>query len=247
LSNPVQIVIPSHKRPERVHTMQVVADAVICIPESQKKDYARYWGDDVLVTHPDSVVGLTAKRQWIYEHFGNVFMLDDDIRDMRRLYPLKKARVRSRNTARDIIYATADAARQAGAYLFGFNKNPNPASYRSHKPISLTGYVTGCAHGLLEGSKLYYDTNVVVNEDFWISALNAYHHRYCYKDMRFTFMQQQTHKNPGGLAEFRNLKTEEADYKYLVDKFGKDVIRLKEDTKLRKRNHPFEKTIYLPF
>ncbi len=29
--------------------------------------------------HPDSVVGLCAKREWIYDHWGDVFMVDDDM------------------------------------------------------------------------------------------------------------------------------------------------------------------------
>lgn len=244
---PVKIIIPSHKRAERVLTTSVVADAAICVPESQKEEYERHNPDNGIIVHPDNVIGLTAKRQWIYEQLGDVFMLDDDIVEMKRLYTTSNYRVKNKQEVRDIIYACADAARQAGAYLFGFNKNPSPIAYSSHKPISMTGYITGCATGLLSGSKLFYDTAIKCNEDYWISCLNAHFHRYIWRDNRFTFVQKNTFVSSGGLAEFRNLKAEEEDFAYLQKMFGKEVIQLKKDSKLRKQAHQFEKTMKLPF
>ncbi len=252
MASPVKIIIPSHKRADRVLTTHMVADAAICIPESQVEEYHRHNPGVELVTHPDSVVGLTAKRQWIYEQFGNVFMLDDDIVEMRRLYTTSNYKVKNKQEVRDLIYACADAALKAGAFLYGFSKDPNPLAYRPHKPITLTGYITGCATGLLAGtackpSLLYYDTAIKCNEDYWISCLNAYHHRLIWRDNRFTFLQKNTFVSSGGLAEFRNLAAEEADFKYLQKCFGKEVVQLKKDSKLRKRVHPFEKTMRLPF
>ena len=240
------IVIPSHKRPEKVLTKHVVADPIICIPDSQFDEYRAHNPECELVTHPDSVKGLTLKRQWIYEHFGDVFMLDDDIKALKRVYDEQDYTVTNKQHVREIIEATAVAARQAGAYLFGFNKNPNPASYRSVKPIDLTGYITGCATGLLKGSRLFYDARINCNEDYWISCLNAYHHRIIYKDTRFVFVQGGTFTSSGGLAEFRNMKAEEDDFNYLQEMFGA-VVSLKVDTNQRKRKHVFEKTMRLPF
>ncbi len=241
----VKIVIPSHKRADRVLTTSVVADPIICVPESQLIEYHERNPGVELVAHPDTVVGLTAKRQWIYEHFGNVFMLDDDVVALKKVFDDGRS-ITNKQMVREIIQATANAARQAGAFLFGFGKNPNPASFRSLKPISLTGYVTGCATGLLSGSRLWYNPKIRCNEDYWISCLNAYYHRIIWRDERFTFIQKDTFTNPGGLAEFRNMEAEKKDFEYLKECFG-DVIQLKTDTSHRKRRHQFEKAIKLPF
>lgn len=242
----IKIVIPSHKRPDNVLTKHVVSDSIVCVPESQAAEYAEHNPEIEVVTHPDTVKGLTLKRQWIYDHFGDVFMLDDDIKSMRRLYAQSDYLVKNKQLVREIIQNTAAAARQSGAFLFGFSKNPNPTSYRSMRPIELTGYITGCATGLLKGSKLFYDGRINCNEDYWISCLNAYHHRIIYKDTRFVFEQAGTFTSKGGLAEFRNMKAEEDDFNYLQEMFG-EVVQLKADTSQRRRKHVFEKTMRLPF
>jgi hypothetical protein len=240
------IVIPSHKRHDRVLTKKIVADAKICVPDSQLDSYKEHNPECEIVPHPDHVIGLPAKRDWIYRHFGNVFMLDDDITKLQRVYSKDSYAINDPEVVRDIILQTAEAAKQSGAFLFGFSKNPNPSAYRSQEPIRLSGYITGCATGLLAGSNLYYDTRIKCNEDYWISCLNAHFHRIIYQDTRFVFEQKATFTSRGGLAEFRNIEAEKADFELLQKTFG-DCIQLKIDTAQRKRKHPFEKTLRIPF
>jgi hypothetical protein len=242
----VEIVIPSHKRPGNVITSKLLPSAVVCIPESQLSDYEKADPDIKYLTHPDSVVGLTMKRQWIYENVGNVFMLDDDITAMRRLYtePGEPADL-SQVEIHELIDRTAWSARQAGAFLFGFNNRPNPTMYKPMEPIQLTGYITGCATGLLSGSKLWYNARIRCNEDYWISLLNAYYHRIIWRDNRFAFIQKDTFVAKGGLAEFRNVDAEKEDFEILKAAFG-DAVELKVDTKLAKRKHPYQKTMRIP-
>jgi hypothetical protein len=243
----VQIVIPSHKRAGDVLTSKLVPEASICIPESQFIDYHKKMPWVKFITHPDSVVGLTRKRQWIYENVGNVFMLDDDITACRRLYtePGEPTDLKP-DEVHELIQQTAWNARKAGAFLFGFNNRPNPTMYNPMEPIQLSGYVTGCATGLLSGSRLWYNPAIQCNEDYWISLLNAYHHRTIWRDNRFAFIQKDTFTAKGGLAEFRNVEAEKADFELLKKCFG-DAVELKVDTKLAKRKHPYQKTMRLSF
>ena len=243
-----QIVIPSHKRATRVRTTSVVDNAIICIPESQLDAYRLCNPHNEIVTHPDSVIGLARKRDWIIRHFGNVFMLDDDIDTMQRVYtePGEKSQV-DPATAYELIQAAADACRQAGAFLFSFAHVPAPVLYNPLNPIDLAGYHTGCAHGVLAGSKLWYSPEIAVNEDYWISCLNAHEHRLSWKDTRFYFQQKDTFVNPGGLAEFRNVEAEEKDFNLLQRVFGADVVTLKKSSAKSKLKHPFQKTLKLPF
>ena len=243
----IPIVIPSHKRAGRILTLGVVPSAILCIPESQAAEYRAAHPGAELVTHPDSVVGLARKRNWMYQHFGDMLQLDDDITDFRRMYlPAGEKVSVAPERVHAIIQETAYAAKQAGAYLWGFTSNPNPTMYKTLAPIALTGYITGCATGLLAGSKLWYNPDIICNEDYWISCLNAYHHRFIWKDTRFTFIQKDTFVGQGGLAEFRNIDAERWDFELLRQCFG-DVIQEKKDGKLAKRKHQFQKTMKLPF
>lgn len=241
----VKVVIPSHRRWDRVLTTMAVDNAILCVAESQRSLYEKCNKGVEIVTHPDSVIGLARKRDWIIKHFKNVFMLDDDVEGLSRIYVGKgEPTTVEPDEAYDIIQATAHAAHEAGAYLFGFSSSPAPISYDPFHPIRLSGYVTGCAHGVLEGSKLWYNPDIICNEDYWISLLNAHHHRLLWKDTRFYWKQKDTFVNRGGLAEFRNIEAEEKDFQLLQRVFG-DVVELRKNQQNSK--HPFQKTLRLPF
>ena len=242
----LKIVIPSHKRADRVNTTQAVDGAILCVAESQKAAYVACNKGIEIVTHSDNIIGLARKRDWIIKHFGNVMMLDDDIEAMKRVYTEKGEDVEiDPATASEIIRNTAQACQDAGLFLFGFSTAPTPIAYNSLNPVQLSGYFTGCAHGVLKGSKLWYNSEIICNEDYWISLLNAYHHRGGWKDTRFYFAQRDTFVNRGGLAEFRNIEAEEKDFLLLQKVFGSEVINLRKQAE--KMKHPFQKTMRLPF
>lgn len=242
----VKIVIPSHKRHDRVLTTSAVYSAILCVEASQASLYRACNPDIEIVTHPDSVKGLALKRDWIIKHFGSVFMLDDDVTAMKRVYTEKGEETTVEpDTAKAIIEQSAYNCRQAGFYAFGFSTAPSPIAYNSLNPIQLSGYFTGCAHGVLKGSKLWYNPEIICNEDYWISALNAYEHRGGWKDTRFYFAQKDTFVNRGGLAEFRNIDAEEKDFKLLQQVFGSDVVSLRNEKS--SKAHQFQKTLKLPF
>ena len=75
----LRIVIPSHKRHDRVFAKKLVNDPIICVAESQADLYRQFNPDCEIVTHPDDVIGLIPKRNWMAKHFKNLFMLDDDV------------------------------------------------------------------------------------------------------------------------------------------------------------------------
>lgn len=242
----IEIVIPSHKRADRVTTKKVVANPIICVADSQYLEYKKHNPDCQIVAHPDTVIGLPPKLEWIRQNFGSVFFIDDDVKAFQRTYSKTDMKVTDKHLVREIIEATATACRQSGSYLFGFNKNANPVAYPSLQPIQLTGFVLGGACGLLSGSKLHWDCNMLINGDFFISLLNAYYHRTVYIDNRFAFAFEKTFKNTGGLQEIRNTERLEWHYNYLKKKFG-DIIHLKNPNPQRQLAHKWEMTIDLPF
>ena len=80
---PLKIVIPSHKRHDAVFSKKLVTDPIICVAESQAEQYRQYNPDCEIVAHPDDVVGLIPKRNWMAEYFGDLFMLEAVCRERR--------------------------------------------------------------------------------------------------------------------------------------------------------------------
>ena len=195
----IDIVIPSMGRAERVFTKNAISNVKICVPESEKNIYAEYNPGIEIITHPDSLKGLTLKRQFIYDKFPNVFMIDDDISCISRMYCEKGENDKlDKEEAHDIIQYIGNCAKLAGCYLFGISKETNPLCYNEMSPISLNGVLNGDM-GLLEGSKLFFHELAKVSEDYWISAYNAYVHRYCWIDNRFAAKAKDTFGSTGGV------------------------------------------------
>lgn len=228
----IKIVIPSHKRHDRVISKEVVNNPIICVAKSQADKYKEHNPGYEIVVHPDNIIGLAAKRQWCYNHFRDLWMIDDDVSHIKKVYDddydLTPADVTT------ILQSIYDLAVEMNIYLFGISKNPRPIQYNSHSPILLTGIISGGVHGLHSPtkSKLYFNKDMI-NNDFWISMLNAFINRKCLIDTRFAFIQKDTFANKGGLAEFRTKEAMEKDYHEMKRYFG-DSIELKKDKKQAK-------------
>lgn len=233
----VKVIICSHKRAGRVTTHNRVANTLLCIPESQYDEYAKFHPAKTIITHPDTVVGLPAKRQWIYETHGSVMMLDDDSNGMVRLWPPRfsmKPKRMSPLDAYHVIQATADNAKQAGCYLFGFAQQPNPIVFGENKPLRLGGYSPGGAIGIHEGSKLFWPTDTTLPiDDYWICLLNAYYHRKAWYDQRFSLGFMDTYIGAGGMSEYRRNDAEVTATEYLKKHFGKAIVPKRVGAKLR--------------
>lgn len=242
-------IIVSHKRADKVTTHRYINDVVICVPESQKLEYEKY-NDCEIISHPDSVVGLSPKRQWIIDNFKNVFQLDDDIVGANRVYiPAKYSRkgMLSPQEISDWIDDLEQMCNEIGVKLFGFNRTSNPAGYSGDKPISFNKYITGGAFGLLEGHGLHFpDFPYFVGEDYWINALNAHINRKSLIDQRVAFSFVETEANVGGVADYRTEKRRKETYIYLKKHFG-DAIIPKIPRNLKKHPMKWEKTLKVDF
>jgi len=245
----IKIVIPSHKRSDRVKTAAIVPNAIICVPKSQEAEYRRHNPENEILSHPDEIVGLAPKRNWICQNLGDVMMLDDDLTRFSRLYLEANSLQCSRGTPEEtasIIEQTAYMAKQLGAFVFGFSSVADARNFKPQRPFRFSGYCNGSSFGLLKGSQVYFHKEAIAVEDYFASLINAYYHRYAFFDLRFGFVQQKTFKNLGGQAEFRSTKSEEQDYKFLRQMFG-DVVQQRPPVKRGKPSHEYQRVIRLPF
>lgn len=232
----MKIIVPSKGRHNELHTVKAIEVDAICVAESEAANYRNNCAVELMI-HPDSIVGLGAKRQWIYDNVGDVCMIDDDIMSFSRLYCPRHRRKKRLlpSEAREVILATADMARQIGAFLFSIMPHGDTRGYYPQRPFRLTGYVNGAVLGMLSGSMMRFTNDVIGVNDYFVSGLNAYYHRYMFVDERFGFRQAKTFANPGGLATCRSHESEERDTDYLRQMFG-DCVKRKTGNAARVKN-----------
>lgn len=228
----IKIIIPSHKRHDRVTSKTLVENPILCVAKDQEPLYREHNPGVEIVTHPNDLIGLARKRQWCYEYFKDLWMMDDDVIEIKKVYD-EDYDLDSQTVTRALqnIY---ELAKDLNIFLFGISKNPRPNQYSSHSPIALTGIISGGVCGIRDPKKSNLRFNAdLLNNDFWISFLNAYVNRKCLIDKRFAFIQKDTFANPGGLAEFRTKDAMENDYHEMKKYFG-DSVYLKKDRKSAK-------------
>lgn len=242
----ISVVIPSSGRADAVLTK--IRNAILFVDESEAPAYREHNAGVEIVTHPP-MKNLATIRQAIYDKWGDVFMVDDDIKFVSRLYLPGNNREQhlEPDEIDDLIQVTADNARAAGCYLFGFSNHPNAKHYYPHKPISLTNYINACAFGLLRSDKLYFTDRTTAAESHWINLLNAYMHRKSWCDTRFCFAQApgSTFFRPGGQTAHRTLETELRDTLFLRRMFGQ-AVQIKRTRGDAAAVHPYQRTIANP-
>jgi len=130
-------------------THRLIPSAVICVPASQRAEYAKVAGAGRVLTHPDSVKGLTPKLNWIFDHVRDreaLVLIDDDITSVQRCFtePGEESTIRDPQLIEAIIRATFILARDAGAFYFGWEASNGALRYYTGlKPFMLTGYING--------------------------------------------------------------------------------------------------------
>jgi hypothetical protein len=251
----VKICIPSHRRAATITTHRLVPSAIVCVPESQRAEYEAAGCLDVQ-THPDSIIGLTPKLNWMLDQLTDdegVVFLDDDLDYLCRCF-VDKSEAADRKVIDpvavvEVINQTYKLARDAGAFLFGWETSVSTIRYYSgHEPFKLTGFINGCALGFVAGHGLRFDESIVAKNDYDLCAFNAYRHRISFKDTRYAFAQRETFTGSGGQSFFRNSETEKRDVAILRRKYG-EVIQVGKQGGTRKRDYAGAQkvTLKLPF
>lgn len=240
----LKIVIPSHKRAERVFAKMLVTDPIICVAESQKEEYQRCNPDCEIVTHPDDVVGLIPKRNWMARYFGELFMIDDDVAAVKRMFIEKgeSGRVKSREEVRQIIENLWDLSKITDCHVFGFTNKFSPMMYDEQEFLCFDKMITGCSYGVRFNKNVWWNEELKLKEDFWISCYMKFKERKILTDLRYWFEQKDTFVNPGGLSAIRSQAEEERNI-LLIRKYFGDSINLKsktnngKDTTIQKVQH----------
>lgn len=227
----LKIVIPSHKRHDRVLAKKLVLNPIICVAESQADIYRKFNPECEIVTHPDDVVGLIPKRNWMARHFGELMMLDDDVFTVKKLYSVlgESGVVKDPVRITAIINELYELACMLDVHLFGFTSAVTPMMYNEWGYYSLSKMITGCAYGVRYNKNVWWNEDLKLKEDFWISCYMKHKERRVLTDLRYNFTQKDTFVNAGGLSAIRNQEEERRSILLIRKHFG-ETIRLKGRT-----------------
>ena len=226
---PLKIVIPSHKRHDRVLSKKLLTSPIICVAESQREAYERFNPECEIVTHPDDVIGLIPKRNWMAKYFGDIFMLDDDVTVLKRLFIEKgePSAIRDPQEIVRLITELHDLAEALDVHCYGFCNKTTPVMYDEFSWFSLSNSITGCSYGVRYTPDVWWNEDMKLKEDFWISCWMKYKERKVLTDLRYSFTQKGTFASAGGLAAIRNQAEEQRSILLLRKHFG-DTVQLKK-------------------
>jgi hypothetical protein len=235
-------------------THKLLNNFQVCVPESQAADYLAVTPH--VVTHPDNILGLTPKLNWMLDNLMDgeaLVFLDDDLEYLCRCFTSPAEAAMRKITAPDviepIIQQTCDLAGDVGAFYFGWESSESTIRYYSGlKPFKLTGFINGCAMGFRRGHGLRFDERIVAKNDYDIACANAFRHRICFRNTRYAFCQRETFTGAGGQSFHRNSTTERRDAAILREKYG-DVIQLGKVGGMRRSDYAgaVKVTLKLPF
>ena len=244
----VRIIIPSFRRAEIICTHKLLDDYEVCIPEGERDAYVRAGVPaDKLLLHPDSLIGITKKRNWILsqEKKRPLLMIDDDMVNFQRQWVGvgEPYVVDNKAELRDVIENTAEMCADLGAKLFGIHMFADVRLYPVDKPYQLTGFIAGGCIGFLPDHGLLFDERLVTRGDEDVSFLNAFKHRVMFFNRRYAFSCKKMNATVGGMSLYRTPVSDENSIKTLQAKYGESCCVLRE----AKRGSLLQTSFRLPY
>lgn len=242
------ILCPSRSRASQVLTTRLVNDLVLVVNADQRDEYRECNPNNIVLSPPDNIRGITPTRSWMLENFINIFMVDDDVVQVRRNYVEKgeDGNITDPNEVSEIIDYSFYVARLLGAKMFGFPSTRNPLEYNSHAPFGFTGYYNNSHVGFLEGHGLRYSNEFGEAEDYYISLMQAHKNRYGFFDRRFTFITKENFVGTGGCCEYRTTEMMMDNTLRLRQLFG-EAVKVKHPSHTKGHVHAGERSISIPF
>lgn len=244
----IKIVCPSRKRADHLLTKNVIENLIVIVRQEEVEEYRRKNPDVEIIGTPEWVDNIAKTRQWMFDTFDQVFMVDDDVTGVHRTYIEKgeTSKITDKQTVFEIIRECAYITKEIGAYVFGFQSIRNPNEYISHRPFRHTGYLNNSHIGFIKGHNLVYSQEFGEAEDYYISCLNYYKHRYAFIDTRFTFHTKDNFLAQGGVNDLRTTEMMVENTLKLRKLFG-EVVKIKKPTNNKSKVHLGERSLVFPY
>lgn len=248
MAGKIKVVCPSKGRASTISTTRFVDDLILVVPEKEVDEYKEYNPSNEVIAEPKHVRNIVSSRQFILDKFDDVFMLDDDVLNIRRNYAEEGDPYLVDNPVevKALIQRAADITSDVGAYMFGFGNIRTPLHYIDHTPFKFTGYLNASYTGYLKGHGLSYDTSYIEGEDHYMSCLNVYKNRYMYIESRYSFVTQGNFEAEGGCQLDRTKDSMLETTLKLRQQFG-NVIHIKKPTGGKGKLREGERSVTFPF
>lgn len=242
------ILCPSRGRANNVITKALVKDIVLVVNENEHEEYQDLNPELIVLSPPSGVKGITPTRSWMLSNFRNIFMVDDDVCNVKRNYVEsgEEEKITDPELVNEIINYGFYVSRKIGAKMFGFRSTRNPLEYNSFKPFLFTGYYNHSHVGYLEGHGLKFDNTFGEAEDYYMSLMQAYKNRFGFFDGRFTFVTKDNFLSHGGCCEYRTIEMMKENTLRLRELFG-EAVMIKRATATKKNINEGERSITIPF
>lgn len=207
------MAIPSKGRPAAVKSLELVASAVLFVPENERSAYASLNRARV-VGVPNSVRGITPTRNWILNHVDDprVVFIDDDLKSAgwTELQPFKAKR-RSLTESQLLAewWRLFDLAEELRLRLWGVATQSAPRAVYPYKPFQFYGYVTASCLGMFNRPDFRFDENFPVKEDYELCLR-------CIKEdggvlaARYLYWENAHWTGEGGCKDYRTQDMERA-------------------------------------
>jgi hypothetical protein len=220
----MKVVIATHMRPKicRDYSATLIPSALISVAQGQVKDYVDAGNNkSKMLIHPDDMIGLCKKRNWILRNVTDevVVMIDDDIANVRSLVGERPRVIKDEASILRIFNNSCEIAKVVGAHLFGYNQSWDIKKYAPFVPFSFIGYPAG-VHGII-GREVWYDENNMLHDDVDYALQQIEKYRVVWLDKRFGFCcPVQTTRMPGRGQSYNSEQRDRQERAYLKQKWG---------------------------
>jgi hypothetical protein len=223
------IAIPSKGRAGRVKTLKILKNGVLFVPEYERDDYVRVYGERV-VGVPSSVKGITATRNWVLDNCNDdwVVMVDDDVKVQGyfRLFEsfAKTYSMTSEQWEREFI-RMFDLTEQMNYRIWGVNTDGSLKGTFPYKPINFRTYVTASMMGIRNDTGIRFDERFKVKEDYEICLR-------CIKEdgglagIRYVYWVNSHWEDEGGCKDYRTHEVEEQAIEMLIKMYPGFIHRI---------------------
>lgn len=219
----ILVAIPSHLRAKNVSSLNLFPYGILFVADSQVEEYKQWNPDATIISHPDTVIGLTPKLNWIIQYakdqkYDVLVKVDDDFKVCMSLQDGRE--VLDEEEMYQLLESWSQMAIDSGSNLFTTMETADVRKYESAKPFSLFSGIRIGFYGIILKHDQWFDERMVLKQDIDFALQSAYNFRHMWVDRRYSFIYKDTMGTSGGCADYRNSETEMKSIDTLKKKWG---------------------------
>lgn len=240
----VRFYSPSYRRPQKSITQITYPQVQLVVSASEAGEYKKN-GNDIVIC-PDYIQGNVCRvRNWILDNLMDdadcLVLLDDDCSAIKVWQNQQQIKLQPKELT-EACEGWAILCQEWGYHYWGLNCVPDKGAYREYSPFGTLQFIGGPFSAHLSTSKLRYDVNLPLKEDYDITLQHIQHYGGCLRINYAHYFVKQAEQQ-GGCATYRNLDKEKQQFFALQQKWGKDVI---QRDKQSKRSFDFNPILKVP-